>query len=321
MLSLPRFFAMLCVASVSAVLAKADSPKPPNIVLFFVDDLGWFDLGYRNADFESPHIDALAAESVDFEQAYIATPACSPSRATLLTGKHPVRLRMVRHIPKNPENGFDKFARTNQEFNLWETDPAQFPSRNWVPLEEVTYAEALADLGYYNLFVGTWHLGHEPYHPVKQGFHEQIGTTNAGHPKSYTPDFFANSDVLGDITDGYLTDVLTDRTVEFIEGYDREEPFMISMWYYSVHTPHQGRADYVQHFEERGFTGRRAHYLAMVKSMDDSVGRVRAALAEQNLADDTVIIFLADQGSWFVESPRRGGKRIDTLGEGGARGP
>lgn len=311
---------VLLLLGLSAASLAAEE-RQPNIVLFFVDDLGWFDVGYRNSDFESPHIDQLAAEAVDYEQAYIATPACSPSRATLLTGQHPVRLRMVRHIPKDAKNGFDAFGRTDQEFNLWETDPAQFPSRNWVPLEEITYAEALRDLGYYNLFVGKWHLGHEPYHPVKQGFDAQIGTSNAGHPSSYYPDFFAKSEVLDEEEEGYLTDVLTDRTVEFIENYDRDQPFQISMWYYNVHTPHQGREDYVKHFESRGFTGRRAHYQAMLKSVDDSVGRVRAALVAKGVADDTVIIFTSDQGSWFTEGPTRGGKRIDTLGEGGARVP
>lgn len=317
-----RCLGLSLLAAVSPAVASptGDSPQP-NIVLFFVDDMGWSDLGYRNPVFESPNIDALAAESVDYQQAYIPTPTCSPSRATLLTGQHPVRLRMVRHIPNNAANGFDKFGRTEQEFNLLATDPAQFPSRNWVPLENVTYAEALGDLGYYNLFVGKWHLGSEAYHPNKQGFDRQIGTSNAGHPKSYYPDYFVNSDVLAEETENYLTDVLTDRTVEFIEDYDRDQPFMISMWYYSVHSPHEGREDYLQHFEAQGLTGRRANYAAMVKSVDDSVGRVRAALAEKGIARETIIIFLSDQGSYFDNPPFHGGKRSDTLYEGGARVP
>lgn len=312
---------MLCVAFVFAFPAHADSSKPPHIVLFFVDDLGWSDLGYRNPEFESPHIDALAAESVDYQQAYIPTPTCSPSRATLVTGQHPVRLRMVRHIPKNPENGFDKYARTEQEFNLLATDPAQFPSRNWLPLQTTTYAEALGELGYYNLFVGKWHLGHEPYHPVEHGFDAQIGTSNAGHPLSYYPKYFRNSDVLDDEEERYLTDLLTDETVAFIADYNREQPFMISMWYYSVHSPHEGRRDYVKETEAQGLTGRRANYVAMVKSVDESVGRVRAALAAKGIDRETVIVFLSDQGSYFDNPPFRGGKRSETLFEGGARVP
>ncbi|GAB5561388.1 MAG: hypothetical protein SynsKO_30350 [Synoicihabitans sp.] len=305
----------------SALGVAAGEKAQPNIVLFFVDDMGWSDLGYRNPVFESPNIDALAAESVDYQQAYIPTPTCSPSRATLLTGQHPARLRMVRHIPKDAANGFDKFRRTDQEFNLLKSDPAQFPSRNWVPLEEITYAEALRDLGYYNLFVGKWHLGHEPYHPIHQGFDRQIGTSNAGAPKSYYPKYFQNSDVLAEEKERYLTDLLTDETVAFIEDYDREQPFMVSMWYYSVHSPHQGRKDYVEHFEAKGLSGRFANYAAMVKSVDDSVGRVRAALAEKGIDRETVIIFLSDQGGYFENPPFHGGKMSDTLYEGGARVP
>ena len=303
-------------------LSLATASDKPNIVLFFVDDMGWADIGYRNPSvFESPNINALAAQSMDFQQAYIATPTCSPSRATLVTGKHPARLQMVRHIPNNAENGFDNFGRTEKEFNLLATDPAQFPCRNWLPLEHTSYAEALKEQGYYNLFVGKWHLGHEEYHPIHQGFDRQIGTTNAGHPSSYYPDYFKNSEGLEDETDRYLTDRLTDDTVEFIESYDRDQPFMVSLWYYNVHGPHQGRKDYLGYFEAKGLTGRYAHYAAMVKSVDDSVGRVRAALREQGLEKNTIIIFLSDQGGYFENPPFHGGKRSDTLYEGGARVP
>ena len=200
----------------------------PNIVLFFVDDLGWTDLGYRNKVFESPNIDRLAAESLDFEQAYVASPTCSPSRATLVTGKHPARLKIVRYIPTGAKHpAFDQYGRTTEEFNLLPDDPAQFPCRNWLPLDHITYAEALGELGYYNFFAGKWHLGHEDYHPIKQGFDKQFGTTNWGHPKSYRPPFFRYTHVLADEKDTYLTDRLTDETVRFINDYDQDKPFMV----------------------------------------------------------------------------------------------
>ena len=301
------FLLLSCIASVSL-----DAAKQPNIVLFFVDDMGWSDLGYRSPQvFESPNIDRLAAEAMDFEQCYIATPTCSPSRATLLTGKHPARLEFFRHITGGPD----------QKYNYWETDPAKVPSRNSLPLEHVTYAEALRELGYYNLFVGKWHLGHEAYHPIMQGFDQQIGTTNAGQPSSYYPDYFRNSDVFQEEDSEYLTDKLTDEAVSFIESYDEPRPFMLSFWYYSVHTPHIGRKDYVQHFKDRGFEGKYAEYLAMVKSVDDSVGRVRQALDDQGIAGNTILIFLSDQGSYYDNPPFRGGKMVDTLFEGGARVP
>ncbi len=294
----------------------------PNIVLFFVDDLGWSDLGYRNPVFESPNIDQLAKEGLNFEQAYIACPTCSPSRSTLLTGKHPARLQLVRHIPGGPKfPEFDKYGRTDQEFNYWPTDPAHFPCRNWLPLEHSTYAEALKEQGYYNLFIGKWHLGHEDYHPIHQGFDRQIGTSNTGHPSSYYPPYFKNSDVLANEKERYLTDKLTDETVKFIEQYDKAQPFMISFWYYSVHGPHIGRKDMVKQFEAKGLSGKYAHYAAMVKAVDESIGRVRNALKKKGIEKETIVIFLSDQGGFFENPPFHGGKRVDTLYEGGARVP
>jgi len=306
-------FAALLLLATSAQAAK------PNIVLFFVDDMGWSDLGYRNPEvFESPNIDKLAVQGIDFTQAYIASPTCSPSRSSLVTGQHPARLRMVRHIPHNSRAAT---ITADGRHNLWKTDPAQFPCVNWIDLEYVTYAEALKELGYYNLFLGKWHLGPKPYHPIHQGFDRQIGTTDRGAPSSYYPDYFKDEDVLEQETDRYLTDRLTDGAVEFIETYDRDQPFMMSFWYYNVHSPHIGRKDYVKHFEAKGLEGKAAHYAAMVKSVDDSVGRVRKALTDKGIAKNTIIIFLSDQGGYFENPPFHGGKRIDTLYEGGARVP
>lgn len=293
----------------------------PNIVLLFVDDLGWNDLGYRNARFETPHIDQLRAESLDFQRAYVASPTCSPSRATLITGKHPARLQIVRHIPTNRQNGFDEFGRSNQEFNHWEGDPAQFPCRNWLPLEHTTYAEALKELGYKNHFVGKWHLGHEPFHPVHQGFDSQYGTTNFGHPKSYKAPFFKNSDVLKEVKEGHLTRVLTDASIRLIDQADRKQPFMLSLWYYGVHRPPIARADLLKHFLGEGYEEADAIYAAQVKAVDESVGRIRDAIAAKGIAGNTVIVFSSDQGSLYSNAPLRGSKRVDTLCEGGARVP
>lgn len=293
----------------------------PNIILFFVDDLGWSDLGFRNPVFETPNIDVLAKSGISFNQAYIASPTCSPSRATLLTGKHPARLQMVRHIPGGKKNGFDKFDRTEVEFNYLERDPAQFPSRNWLPLEHTTYAEALSSLGYYNLFIGKWHLGHEKFHPTEQGFHKQIGTSNDGHPKSYYPPYFKQQDIFKDDKGTYLTDKLTNNAVDFIANYDKENPFMLTFSYYSVHTPHQGREDLVNYFKNKGLEDRYANYAAMVKATDESVGKVLKAVKEKGIEKETIIIFLSDQGGFFENAPFRGGKMKETLFEGGSRVP
>lgn len=315
-------FLVLGLTRLGAAPPAAAAASQPNIVLFFIDDLGWSDLGYRNPVFETPNIDKLAAQGIDFQQAYIACPTCSPSRATLLTGQHPARLKLVRHIYNDdPEAGFDRFGRTKQEFAFLKTDPAKFPSRNWLPLENTTYAEVLKTLGYYNLFVGKWHLGSEDYHPIHQGFDRQIGTSNAGHPRSYYPPYFKNSEVMADEKERYLTDKLTDETVKFIEKYDRRQPFMISLWHYGVHAPHIGRKDLIEHFQAKGLTGKNAEYATMIKAVDESVGRVRDALERKGLTKNTIIIFLSDQGGFFENPPFHGGKRVDTLYEGGARVP
>ncbi|PKQ61336.1 sulfatase [Labilibaculum filiforme] len=292
--------------------------EKPNVVVFFIDDLGWADVGYQNQDFQTPNIDQLKKEGVNFDRAYVATPTCSPSRASILTGKEAIRLQMPRHITEE-----DKFGRNTEKYNYWKNDPVQMPSINWLPLEEVTYAERLKDLGYYNMFIGKWHLGHEAYHPTHQGFDEQYGTSNFGHPKSYYQPFFQVNNPLKEISDDqYLTDVLTDKAEDFIKNYDKKQPFSLNVWHYGVHGPHVGRKDLIDQYKAKGWEDRYAEYGAMVTAMDESLGRIRKALEEKGIADNTVILFTSDQGGYFTNFPLRGKKNGgNTLGEGGARVP
>lgn len=307
-------------ALVIAFAINANAQEKPNIVLLFVDDYGWSDIGYRNASFETPNLDKLKKESLDFQRAYIPTPTCSPSRLSLLTGKEAVRLQMVRHIHLDPN-------KPDAKYGLWKTDPVQMPSLNYLPLEEVTYAEKIKEHGYYNHFVGKWHLGHTGRYPVDQGFDSEFGVTDAGHPKSYYFPFFkAKDDPKGFVKNykkgDYLTNVLTDGAVDFIQNYDKENPFMLTFWYYSVHGPSVGRKDLLKKYQARGIKGKYAHHHAMVEAMDESVGRVRKALEDKGIADNTVIIVLSDQGGAYPNDPLRGGKKGgDTLAEGGARVP
>ncbi|WP_242083262.1 sulfatase [Aestuariivivens sediminis] len=298
------------------MLTTLSAQSKPNVVLLFVDDWGWSDVGFRNDRFYTPNIDQLKRDGMEFTRAYVPTPTCSPSRASLLTGKEAIRLEMPRHIEHQNKDG------TNDEkYNYWKNDPAHMPSINWLPLEEVTYAEVLKDQGYFNMFIGKWHLGHEPYYPIFQGFDAMFGTGNWGHPKSYYPDFFKDN-LLEDYTDEYLTDVLTDKAVNFIDHYDRTEPFMMSLWYYNVHSPHVGRKDLVDEFLKKGYDNKEAIYAAMVASMDESVGRVRDALKHKGIDKNTIVLLISDQGGFFSNAPLSGGKiGGNTLGEGGARVP
>jgi arylsulfatase A-like enzyme len=315
---------LMIIALLTGIWSSANAAEKPNIVLFFVDDLGWSNLGYRSPDlFETPYIDQLAKDGVDFTQCYAASPTCSPSRSTLVTGQHPARLKIVRHITQRTTNAemiYDDQGRASHHLLL--TDPAQFPSKNWLDLEHVTYAEAIKEQGYYNLFVGKWHLGSKEFHPIHQGFDRQIGTTDHGSPSSYYPDYFNDEDVLEEETEQYLTDALTDRTIDFIQDYKQESPFMISLWYYNVHTPNIGREDLLPRFEgKEGLEYKRAQFAAQVMAVDESVGRVREALKEKGIDENTVIILTSDQGSLYEWAPYRGEKRIDQLYEGGARVP
>ncbi|UMB61724.1 sulfatase [Lutibacter sp. A80] len=293
--------------------------RKPNIVLLFVDDWGWADVGYRNPLFETPNIDQLKRDGLDFNRAYIPTPTCSPSRAAILTGKESVRMEMPRHISGNPEV---------EKYNLWPKDPVQMPSINYLPLEEVTYAERLKEYGYYNAFIGKWHLGHQAHFPDKQGFDEVYGTTNAGHPKNYYYPFFKpEDDPKGFLKSGlkegdYLTEVLTNKATDFIKNYDKQDPFMLSFWYYTVHGPSIGKKQLLKKYQDKGMEGKYAHHGAMVETLDKSVGEVRKALEEKGIADNTVIILISDQGGAYSNAPLSGGKKGgNTLGEGGARVP
>lgn len=301
------------------ILNAFSQSEKPNIVLIFIDDYGYMDIEYRNKIFHTPHLNELKTQSLEFLRAYIPTPTCSPSRASLLTGKEAVRMEMVRHI-HIPENT------PNAKYSYWPTDPAQMPSINYLPLEEITYAERLKEYGYYNMFIGKWHLGGKGKFPVDQGFDDEYGATNAGHPQNYYYPFFNEKNTPDEFKQldkpDYLTDILTNKAVDFITNYSKATPFMLSFWYYSVHTPSVGRKDLMKRSDSLGLKGKYAHHVAMVSAVDESIGKVRAALNEKGIADNTIIIVLSDQGGAYGNTPLRGGKiGGDTLAEGGARVP
>ena len=193
--------------------------QQPNIVMLFVDDLGWSDLGYQNSEFETPNIDKLKHDGLYFSRTYVSTATSSPSRASLLTGKEALRCGFVRHIYDNPDR---------EEFQTMAKDPGHMKSRGWLPLDEITYAERLKEFGYYNYFVGKWHLGHEPYYPIHQGFDAMYGTCEHGHPNSYYQPFFKTENPFPDTSNSeYLTDKLTEGAVGFIEHCAYKQPFQI----------------------------------------------------------------------------------------------
>jgi arylsulfatase A len=324
------FLVLLGVCWVPSTLL-ADG-RPPNIVFFLVDDLGWSDLQcYGSRFYETPNIDAFAERSVRFTQAYAACHVCSPTRASILTGKYPARLQLTDWLPGRKEFPFQKLKNADIQPQL--------------PLAEVTLAEALREHGYRTAHIGKWHLGEEPYGPLQQGFDIQIPRWNKGWPKvgHHAP---FELDGLADQPGDYLTDRLTDEAEKFIES-SGQQPFFLYLSHFAVHDPIHGRQDLVAHYQRKyqslpaetgpafvlegnpddkpalaqdelsamihrpawaGFKvlpkrtvkikqrQDNVPFAAMVTAMDESLGRIVAKLEALGLEDHTIIVFFSDNG-------------------------
>lgn len=275
--------------------------QPPNFVFILVDDLGWADVkcNYPESFYDTPNIDRLAENGVRFTQAYAANPVCSPTRAALMTGKHPNRVNITDWIP-----GLDPKNR-----------PLLGPQdRNELALEEVTLAEKLKEAGYKTCFIGKWHLGDEGFFPEDQGFDINIGGHHRGSPPGgyYSP--YKNPKLEDGPEGEYLTDRLTNESIRFIRESDGL-PFLLYLAFYTVHTPiqaskkHIGKyrvkrenlaLDSVLHTKEGdGWTKlvqENADFASMVAAMDENVGRVMEALRNQGLDKNTWVIFTSDNG-------------------------
>ncbi len=318
------------VALTAAALALASSlaaqPRP-NVVFILADDLGWADLGVYGADLhQTPNLDRFAASGVRFTQSYTASPVCSPTRASILTGKHPARLHLTiwREAAHHPP--LDRKLLTPR-------------TMDHLPLGETTLAEVFKQAGYATAHVGKWHLGTAEHYPQTQGFDYNVGGTLWGAPQTffypYSGDrYFREPRYVPHLEDGepgeYLTDRLTDEALEILERH-REQPFYLQLWYHTVHTPIEGKPEAAARYRGRiraGMRHRNAHYAAMVESMDENVGRVLAKLDELDLADETIVVFSSDNGGYINEfggervtnnAPLRSGK--GSLYEGGVRVP
>ena len=317
---LPALAAAACLLTGDAL---AVSPQPRNVVLFLIDDLGWRDLGCYGSDYyKTPHVDRLAREGGRFTDAYAACPVCSPTRAAILTGKYPARLLLTDWLPSGRWNPYARLRSGRFVRSL--------------PLEEETLAETFRAGGYETAHIGKWHLGGPPFSlPEHHGFDVNIGGNAHGAPGSYfhpyagdwaipTTGLRATWNVLDDGADGeYLTDRLTDEAVRFIDR-SHAKPFFLYIPHYGVHTPLQGKPDVVARYAAVPEADRQGtpDYAAMVESVDDSVGRVLAALEARGLAETTVVIFTSDNGGFAratSNAPLRANK--GSCYEGGIRVP
>lgn len=318
--------------------ASPPPPRPPNIVLILVDDLGGVDLGCYGSRFhETPHLDALSRQGMKFTQAYAACAVCSPTRAAILTGRYPARIGVTDWIHYGKLE--DQAEREGRHLPGFQSSPKwalDTPINGaFLPHAEVTIAELLKPLGYATCHIGKWHLGGTRWLPTSQGFDRNVGGTRFGAPGSYYDPYpeepvYPRTSMAARQTGAYLTDREGDEAVAFIRAH-REEPFFLYLAHYAVHAPIQPRKDLLAKYQRKQPpTGQRCpEYATMVESVDQAAGRVMAALDELGLAEDTLLIFTSDNGgashvrSHGVpatdNSPLRAGKGFPY--EGGIREP
>ncbi|MGB0766832.1 MAG: sulfatase [Phycisphaeraceae bacterium] len=326
------------------------TPEPMNVVFFLVDDYGWKDVGYNGSTFyETPNIDKLAATGMAFTDGYAACPVCSPTRAAIMSGKYPHRLNTTDFFGGPQGSDVLKAIQDGKKnrFTQRPLIPADYIPQ--LPLEEVTIAEALKEEGYATFFAGKWHLGHldKGFGPTKQGFDINRGGFRGGGPyeggKYFAP--FPQMPNMQDAKKGeHLPAVLARHTSEFISA-NKDRPFLAYLSFYSVHTPLMGRPDLVEYYKkkreriagEKDVFGKEpprnvresqdhAVYAAMVHAMDEAVGQVLDTLEKEGIADNTLVIFTADNGGLSTSEgsptsnlPLRAGK--GWLYEGGIREP
>ena len=313
-------------------LQSCSKPRRPNIVIILADDLGWKDLGCYGSEFhETPNLDRLAQEGIRFTDAYASACVCSPTRASLLTGKSPARLHLTDWLPGRPNQSSQKLHRPNFQ--------------TFLPKDERTLAETLREVGYATACIGKWHLGEAPdTWPEHQGFDLNIAGSGRGNPTSYFSPY-----ILPNLSDGpsgeYLSDRLTDEAIRFIEQ-NRNKPFFLYLPHYAVHTPLQAKGALEQKYKAKvallkdqkraeflpdlGRPVRQVQnqptYASMIENMDEGVGKILEKITALGLEKNTIVIFTSDngglsnaEGSPTSNLPLRGGKGWPY--EGGVRVP
>lgn len=317
---------LLLAAALLLQLPAAAAPQP-NFIFFLIDDLGRNDLGcYGSKFYRTPNLDRLASQGMKFTDAYAACPVCSPTRASIMTGKYPARLHLTDWLPGRGDLAPQRLARPVIKQQL--------------ALEEVTIAERLKAAGYVTAHVGKWHLGGEGFEPEKQGFDINIAGDHTGTPMSYFAPFGGKDKAgkqrfmrgLEQAKDGeYLTDRLTTEAEKIIAA-NKDKPFFLYFAHYAVHTPLKAKTDVIAKYPQvagKGGQQTNAIYAAMMESMDESIGRILKQLDDLKLADNTYVFFTSDNGGLAtlegpstpatINSPLREGKGY--LYEGGIRVP
>jgi arylsulfatase A-like enzyme len=338
--------------------AATTAPRPPNIVLILADDLGWNDIslnggGPAQGTVQTPNIDALARDGVQFTQGYASHSTCAPSRAALMSGRYGTRFGFEFTPTPNAMGALVGAMHDRNPANLHKTfrpeatsaaEPLDFYDMA-MPTSEITIAEVLQQRGYHTIHIGKWHLGDSAgAAPLDQGFDESLYMASGKYLPDDDPNVVNSRQDFDPIDrflwanfrhaaswnggprfspDGYLTDYFTDQAVAAIEA-NRERPFFLYLAHWAPHTPLQAlKSDYdaLAHIEDH----RERVYAAMLVALDRGVGRVMQALRDQGLDDNTLVIFTSDNGGAGyvglpeVNQPYRGWKL--TFFEGGIKVP
>lgn len=297
---------LAALAMFAACAGIPQSPPPesaptgsPNILLILADDLGYGDLGvYGSSTLSTPNLDRLAWEGIRFTSFYANSPICSPTRVAILTGRYPQRFGLYNGL------GVD---------STW-----------GLPAHAATLPRLLRDAGYETMHVGKWHVGHarEAYRPLLQGFDGFFGFDHAHHlPKTYRDPRLRRNREPEQVRPGYLTDLLAAEAETFLRHRtESKRPFFLNLWTFSPHKPLEPPPRWADRYDD-SVEGR---FAAMVKTLDEAVGRLLSALEETGLTDNTVVVFSSDNGGADTvhggrNGPFRGGK--NDLLEGGIRVP
>ncbi len=260
---------------------QEESNNPPNIVFILADDLGWADLPvYGNKFNEAPNITKLAEEGMRFDNAYAACPVCSPTRASIQSGQYPARVGVTDFITGHWRPFEEVIVPKNRT--------------QYLPLENITFAEKLKEAGYATGYYGKWHLGWGDYIPTNQGYDEQVVYNGGG--------FFGYGQKMDPPTefpdDKVLSEALTDLSLSFIER-NKDKPFLLFLAHYDVHVQLDAQQELIDEYLAKekieGYPSN-AVYAAMIENVDISVGRVEAKLEELGLAENTMVIFFSDNG-------------------------
>ncbi len=283
--------------------------NPPNVVVILVDDLGYGDLGsYGATDLKSPHIDTLVSQGMKFSNFYANCPVCSPTRASLLTGRYPELV------------GVPGVIRT-------------FPDQNWGELssDAILLPSMLESAGYDSAIVGKWHLGLEaPNRPTDRGFdffHGYLGDMMDDYYKHRRHGInYMRAGTTEIDPQGHATDLFTDWACDYLRGRTRKKaPFFLYLAYNAPHTPIQPPEDWVEKVlqREKGINPARARLVALIEHMDDGIGKVIETISKTGLAANTLVIFTSDNGGQLSVKANNGSLRDgkQSMYEGGLKVP